>query len=332
MKPIRLNVRVFSLLFLIGAIACKSQTVVIDQTQSNCGCNNEVEGAKYDLTVAMETIGSTSTLRGKVYDENYEPLVGATAEVEELGLSAIVDMDGLYELKNIPEGSYTINIEAIGYGECSMRNVEIEGGKAYEASPVQVCKALEVLLKPVLYLYPTESMDVSVQLDYQGQLKHTYPRYRDGWKVKAEVDGTLIDENGRSYYALFWEGFPSRGLSMSNASLVAGENSLEFLESSLEILGLNEREANEFIMFWLPQLEDNPYNLIHFSKEEYEQSCKLLIEPQVETVIRVMMVYRPLNVPVDFVQQELTPAPDRKGFTAVEWGGCKFNEGLQIYN
>ena len=34
--------------------------------------------------------------------------------------------------------------------------------------------------KPVIYLYPEEVTDVTVQLDYDGQLTCTYPAYENG--------------------------------------------------------------------------------------------------------------------------------------------------------
>lgn len=51
--------------------------------------------------------------------------------------------------------------------------------------------------KPVIYLYPEETTEVSVLLDFNGELTTTYPAYDNGWRVVAEPDGTLFDENGR---------------------------------------------------------------------------------------------------------------------------------------
>lgn len=74
-------------------------------------------------------------------------------------------------------------------------------------------------------------------------------------------------------------------------------------------------------MYWLPVLEKNPYNLIHFATDEYEQMAKLNIQPKPETLIRVMMVYQPLVQPIDIPQQNLNALQkERTGFTVVEWG------------
>ena len=60
--------------------------------------------------------------------------------------------------------------------------------------------------KPVIYLYPEEETQVTVQLDYAGELTCTYPTYQDGWTVTASPDGTLTDNQGQTYNYLYWEG------------------------------------------------------------------------------------------------------------------------------
>jgi len=178
--------------------------------------------------------------------------------------------------------------------------------------------------KPVIYLQPTDAMEVSVKLDYNGTLTSTYPAYRNGWTVLAEPDGTLTDpETGREYYCLFWEGNTDVEYNFSAGFCVAGEDTAAFLEETLAVLGLNEREANEFIIYWMPRMEQNPYNLIAFQTDVYTENAKLLIEPAPDCLIRVFMAWQPTEEPVDVAPQQLPAAGDRSGFTVVEWGGTE---------
>ncbi len=85
---------------------------------------------------------------------------------------------------------------------------------------------------------------------------------------------------------------------------------------------MNRREANECIVYWLPRLEQNPWNLIAFQTEAYTETARLVIEPKPDTVIRVFMAWKPLQSAVEIPAQTLT-APDRIGFTVVEWGGAE---------
>lgn len=179
--------------------------------------------------------------------------------------------------------------------------------------------------KPVIYLYPEEETQVSVRLDFDGQLTSTYPSYEDGWTVEAAPDGTLTDPaTGRQYYCLFWEGIGPTEYDFSTGFCVAGENTAAFLEDALADLGLTEKEANEFIIYWLPKMEHNPYNLISFQTEAYTDSAMLTIDPAPDTLIRVFMAWQGLDQPVEVEPQTLT-APDRTGFTAVEWGGAEMS-------
>ena len=102
---------------------------------------------------------------------------------------------------------------------------------------------------------------------------------------------------------------------------VAGEDTAAFLEDALARLGLTRAEANEFIIYWLPQMQDKAYNLISFQQEVYTDSAKLAIDPAPETLLRVFMAWKPSEQFVDLPAQELS-APERVGFTVVEWGGC----------
>ena len=176
--------------------------------------------------------------------------------------------------------------------------------------------------KPVIYLYPEEETEVSVNLVFSGKLTATYPEYNGGWKVTAKPDGTLFDENGREYYCLYWEGISETEYDFSKGFCVPGSETAKFLESALPKLGLSPREANEFIIYWLPQMIGNEYNLISFQSEAYTDSAKLEIKPEPDTLIRVFMAWKPLSEAVEIEPQELS-APERKGFVAVEWGGAK---------
>ena len=179
--------------------------------------------------------------------------------------------------------------------------------------------------KPVLYLYPTKEETVSVKLDFPGKLTCTYPDYRDGWTVKAEPDGTLTDcADGRTYPYLYWEGETNVKYDMTEGFVVKGSDTAEFLRQKLSYMGLTPREYNEFIVYWLPILQKNPYNLIRFAGEDYDRSVPLSITPKPDSVLRVMMLYRPLAAPASVKPQMLRPF-ERKGFSAVEWGGTRVN-------
>ncbi len=180
--------------------------------------------------------------------------------------------------------------------------------------------------KPVIYLYPEQTTEVFVRLDYDGTIIADYPRYDKklkGWHVIAHRDGTLINTaDNREYSYLFWEGSPIKHAAwdFSRGFVVKGEDTREFLQKILAQIGLTPREYNEFIVYWYPRMKDHAYNLIHFAGKQYTDIAPLTIHPTPDAMLRVFMVYKPLKKPVAVTPQEIKPFV-RKGFTVVEWGG-----------
>jgi hypothetical protein len=163
-------------------------------------------------------------------------------------------------------------------------------------------------------------------LGYPQNTSHTYPKYNEPWQVQAEPNGDLTDlKTGRHYYALYWEG--KNFVSVPNPKegfIIEGKDTIPFLEEKLDQLGLTEHEAEEFIIYWLPKLENAKYNLIRFQTlAEQNKNMPLNIIPTPETLIRVMMEYKNLDEPIQIEEQNLPSKPHRNGFTVVEWGGTK---------
>ena len=189
--------------------------------------------------------------------------------------------------------------------------------------------------KPIIYIYPTQEQNISVKLGNPELLTCSYPQYEDGgWDVLAKPNGDLLDlKTGKNLYSLYWEGISNKVYDYSNTPelegfVVKGEDTTKFLEEKLSILGLSEREKEEFIIYWLPQMEDNKYNYIRFETiEEIEKEMPLQIEPKPDTTIRVLMDWKKLDEAIEVKEQELIPV-ERNGYTVVEWGASVLNENI----
>ncbi len=205
------------------------------------------------------------------------------------------------------------------YIEAERNRVEVDlKNVGYLSSSAQA----QVAYKPVIYLYPEEETAVTVRLKLQGDLTCAYPAYREGWRVTAQPDGTLRDAAGQLYNYLYWEGTLATEYDWSKGFCVRGADTAAFLEDALARLGLNRREANEFIVYWLPQMEQNPYNIIAFQTERYTDAAALEISPAPDTLIRVFMSWKAAKESIALPPQALN-APTRSGFTAIEWGGAE---------
>jgi hypothetical protein len=177
--------------------------------------------------------------------------------------------------------------------------------------------------KPVIYLYPEYPTDVTVTLDYNGKLRSTYPKYNDGWSVTAHPDGRIVNRaDGLEDSYLFWDGDSTMRFDFSSGFVVAGPDTAEFLREKLAYMGLTPREYNEFIVYWLPLMEKNRYNLVSFQGAAYTDNAALRITPEPDSVLRVFMAFKPQTYPIEIPPQEFTPF-ERKGLTVVEWGGSE---------
>ena len=205
-------------------------------------------------------------------------------------------------------------------GQCGWINTLDKDGK-------MVIHFEEATKKPVIYLYPEQETDVHVELELtESELNTTYPKYDNGWDVTAYPDGMLLNKaDGSHHKYLFWDAVNCRTrFDFSKGFCVAGSDTESFLKEKLTYMGLNEQEMNEFIVYWLPLMEHNAYNLISFQGDAYTNSAKLKITPRPDSECRVFMAYVPLENAVAIEPQQLETF-ERNGFTVVEWGGAEVN-------
>ena len=197
-----------------------------------------------------------------------------------------------------------------------------------ESKPMTVVANLIIapsyVAKPIIYLYPETPTECSVKVTLNGRLTCTYPDHGiNGWQnFTAYPDGTLTFPDGKEYYALYWEGLQNTQWDFSEGWCVRGEDTAKFLEWALAEQGLTQREANEFIVYWLPLMQDNPYNVISFQTTAYTDGAVLEISPTPDSLLRVFMAYYPADNEVELAPQSFDNFT-RQGFTAVEWGGCQ---------
>lgn len=179
--------------------------------------------------------------------------------------------------------------------------------------------------KPVIYLYPKNDQKVHVEVTPGNGLSFTDPQYKNGWNVLARKNGELINlEDEKKYPYLFWEGASDVYYETPTQGFVVAQNNLNsFLDEKLAKLGLISQEISDFKEFWIPEMqkENKPYYFVTFLSKRYIDSlAPLSISPQPDTIIRVMMDFEGLEKPEKVSELKIN-TPERKGFTAVEWGG-----------
>ena len=182
-----------------------------------------------------------------------------------------------------------------------------------------------VPLKPIIYFYPEEEMDLKVTYVQDERLLTTYPKYEDGWDIHLKEDGTFtLKGSEREYYALYFDEIGNYETDWSEGFYVTKENAISFLEEKMDYIGYTNREVDEFIMYWLPVLENNEKSLIYFEQtEERNEECPLEFSLEPDTTIRTLMHIKKVDEEVSIKEQTLTHY-ERNGFTVTEWGGVEY--------
>jgi len=176
--------------------------------------------------------------------------------------------------------------------------------------------------KPVIYLYPTKTESVNVQVGANVTVSDPLYNPLKGWQnVIASPNGQLI-YNGQNYSSLFWEGtgfgtYPG----ISSGTVVPQAKVAETIRSQLGAQGFKTNEVNDFMDYWQSRIPDQPYvRLTWFTTAQLNELAPLSISPKPDTLIRTFLDMRGLDRAITIPAQRFA-APVRTGFTVVEWGG-----------
>ena len=258
-------------------------------------------------------------------------------DTESCGSTAAVDVTGQYDgeplnmrsgpskdydlITTVPDGA---SVEVWGYSDKTSDWIYVRYNGTYGWVLSKYVYQDGVGDKPVLYLYPEKETDVDVKVSLRNMyFTCTYPEYGKGWSVTARPDGTLINKkDNKEYSYLYWELGGKQNYDFSKGFVVKGSDTAAFLQSALSEMGLTPKEYNEFIVYWLPKMQNNKYNLISFQGKEYTDNVRLAISPKPDSTLRVFMAYKALDEKIEIEPQKFTPF-ERKGFTVVEWGGAQ---------
>ena len=296
--------------------------------------------ANKSKTVTVEIL-PLFTCKVKVLDSNGKPV--KDAEVSICHSSAKTNKNGVATVKDVEFGTNNVRVTINENGHTYIAYDKKMAFKAQSGKVISQTINLNkrsawteqvvfyVAMKPIIYLYSKKEQGVNVRLGYPENLSAVYPAYNEnGWDVTVHTNGMLTDKNtGRNLYSLYWEGLNNNCEMKEDGFVVAGSDTVSFLEDKLAYLGLTEREAEEFIVFWLPRMQGNAYNYIRFkTEEEINEVMPLEITPSADKVVRVWMEYKPLTEKIEIQEQELVQIDrselEKLDFYAVEWGGTEF--------
>ena len=156
--------------------------------------------------------GSTGELSGEIKSyETEESLPGATIALKGTDYRTISDQEGIFVLKNIPAGTYRIEVSLIGYLKTTRSGMEVKSGEKtsllikLRSSPIFLEKGVQVVgEKPLLDIkLPASKREIS------SQELELVPA-TDLKEIISQQVGVIQDRNelhirgGRSYENLFY--------------------------------------------------------------------------------------------------------------------------------
>ena len=187
-----------------------------------------------------------------------------------------------------------------------------------------------ILEKPAIYLYPEKESQIDIIHHFKGKITTTYPEYNKGWSLLVNPDGKIFNFEDKKYYNyLFWEGsmkFSKEHYQYKNGFYVHKKDYVKFLQEKLSILALNNTEMNDFIVYWLPEMNKYEKVFVHFwINDNIDNSSILDANPKPDTSIRMFMEFKEYDNSENKLPEQVLPILKREGFTFVEWGGSKIN-------
>ena len=343
----KINDRVYELVFDALTAFSTENIQTINIVKGETGITKYGERAKYGV-VEITTKNISNQELNKIIALNslkFEPLAnkkyfkikGNVKDCEQnlIYNATVTNLNSKIEVQTDAEGNFEIEVtdgtvlEFFQFGFKSQR-FYINNSNKIEISLKSIVETGNSkpnirILKPIIYLYPERKTDISLKLNFNGKLQTTFPNYDKSWKVEAYPDGKIFDKKSNRFYnSLFWDGelnFEQNHYVYENGFIVSRDNLTNFLIEKLEQIGLNNNETNDFVQFWLPILEKNEFNFVHFLvNEKYDAISKNEILPKPDTSILVFMEFYKTSSFQKIVPQNLIKT-NRKGFTIVEWGG-----------
>ena len=198
--------------------------------------------------------------------------------------------------------------------------------------------------KPVILLYDNEmkvneEVTTTLTLNDAMNIGATYPspttvdervatEKKYEWKCSYSSDGSddacALTCEGKKYEYVFWER-PCNKNDVFNGEVVGirKEHFVDELEVLLEKLGLNERESNDFIVYWLTKLSNRKGHRVTICNEHYDNEIAKLQVKGFSQIHRVMLKFEEVIDDVVVILKQVKDVERKQrptGKYVIEWG------------
>lgn len=177
-----------------------------------------------------------------------------------------------------------------------------------------------VALKPNIYIYPTEKMQLSVNLSFPlgGNILTSIPEYNSGWNISVEPSGEIDNE----YTYLFYESAQPSVWQTKAGWQVQKTGLTQFFTTNMTSYGFNKQEITDFIDYWIPLLVDKEYYTIYpQTNKEIDQAISINFSTSPDKIMRLFYFIEGFDKkPKHELEEPVIPSFERTGFYVTEWG------------
>jgi hypothetical protein len=183
------------------------------------------------------------------------------------------------------------------------------------------CDTCIYVMKPNIYIYPTEKSEISVYLSFPqgGKITASIPAYKNGWIVNATPSGVINDK----YEYLFYESYQPNVWQQNEGWVIEKSGLTVFFTENMIKHGFDDKEIKDFLEYWIPRLINFDYYEIYPQESNIiETVISLETSKNPDNTMRLFYLIKgvntasngKINIPV------VTPAFSRTGFYVTEWG------------
>lgn len=181
------------------------------------------------------------------------------------------------------------------------------------------CKNCPMVYKPNIYIYPKQTLNISVALDFPkgGRVVESIPLYGSGWNVTVTPEGKMNDQ----YDYLFYESEQPDEWQYKTGYTIPRDSLEIFFNGNMAAYHFKANEIKDFIDYWIPRLND--YNYYHIYPQErpvIEELIKVRFSSEPENFLRLFYVVKGTSVPSPLQPHVINNTVPRTGYHAAEWG------------
>lgn len=181
------------------------------------------------------------------------------------------------------------------------------------------CKDCIVVYKPNIYVYPKQTLNISVALSFPkgGRVVESIPLYGSGWNVMVTPEGKMNNQ----YDYLFYESEQPDEWQYKTGWTIAKDSLEIFFKSNLAAYHFKANEIRDFIDYWIPRLTDhNYYHIYPQERPVIEELIKVRFSSEPENFLRLFYVVKGSSAPSPLQPHTISNTVPRTGYHAAEWG------------